>query len=294
MTPVKSPPFETVPSHPSVHEVQGFMEKRFEFEAEHENEFENIIKDLSFNNDENPLEVEIKLALLEYYSDILDRRVERKKFIFNHDLLTDFKDILHSEKNKSSFLKDDKDLAARCCSLAGHFLYREDYETFSSGIFEEERLKKKIKMLQEYRRQGIRDFETARNYEKELSTKSQVTTPSILANIPQELTVVNNSSSSDPPARRSIAVPLDITDSEGIELLNPSERNLCSVLRILPKTYCNIKETLIAAYYKHGFLKRAQARSLIKIDVNKTSRIYDFFVTAGWIHPLPIKSDENK
>jgi len=270
------------------------MEKRFEFEVEYENEFENTIKDLSFSTDDNPLEIEMKIALLEYYSDVLDRRVERKKFVFTHDILRDFKGILQAEKNKVSLFKDEKDLAARCYSLAGHFLYREDYETFSAGIYEEERLKKKIKMLQEYRRQGIRDFETAKNYEKELASKAQLPSTSTMAGNVTELTVVNPSNSVEAPVRRSLAVPLDITDAEGIELLNPSERNLCSVLRILPKTYCNIKETLIAAYYKNGFLKRAQARSLVKIDVNKTSRIYDFFVTAGWIHPVPVKSEESK
>jgi SWIRM domain len=84
---------------------------------------------------------------------------------------------------------------------------------------------------------------------------------------------------------------LDITDAEGFELLSTSERNLCSILRLLPKLYLSIKETLIAAHQKYGYLKRAQARGLIKIDVNKTSRIYDFFVTAGWIKPHPQARD---
>lgn len=82
--------------------------------------------------------------------------------------------------------------------------------------------------------------------------------------------------------------PLDISDADGHELLSPNERNLCSILRLLPRLYLSIKETLIAANAKFGHLKRAQARSLIKIDVNKTSRIYDFFVGAGWINPRPV------
>ena len=87
----------------------------------------------------------------------------------------------------------------------------------------------------------------------------------------------------------SIGVPLDISDAEGIELLSTNEKNLCSILRILPRLYLTIKETLIATNARYGHCKRAQARSLIKIDVNKTSRIYDFFIGAGWIKPRPDK-----
>jgi SWIRM domain len=88
--------------------------------------------------------------------------------------------------------------------------------------------------------------------------------------------------------RRSLGAPLDISDAEGFELLSSAERNLCSILRLFPKLYLSIKETLLAAHARlGGCLKRAQARSLIKIDVNKTSKIYDFFVASGWISPFP-------
>jgi len=44
-----------------------------------------------------------------------------------------------------------------------------------------------------------------------------------------------------------------------------------------------IKEQLLKEHARLGGLKRRQARELIKIDVNKTGKIYDFFVEAGWI-----------
>ena len=279
------------------------MEKRFEFETEHENEFEALIRDLNFSAEDSKLDIELKLTLLEYYNDILDKRAERKRFIFNHDLLKDFKAVLQTEKSRGSSNKDEKELITRCSSVAGRFLLKDDYEKFSEGLLEEERLKKRIKILQDYRRQGIRDFETARNYEKDIALKAQQQPVLTSGPLPPLTEVVNlnfqnapSVSSNDslkPPTRRSVGVPLDISEAEGFELLIPSERNLCSMLRIQPKTYCNIKEILIAAYFKYGYLKRAQARSLIKIDVNKTSRIYDFFVTAGWIHPEPQKSSES-
>jgi transcriptional adapter 2-alpha len=85
-----------------------------------------------------------------------------------------------------------------------------------------------------------------------------------------------------------LANPLDITEADGIHLLSIDEQELCSALRILPKPYLVIKETILNEYTRRGTLRRRQARELIKIDVNKTSRIYDFFMKMGWIR-APIK-----
>lgn len=84
---------------------------------------------------------------------------------------------------------------------------------------------------------------------------------------------------------RKASTPLNISHADGVELLSEKERHLCSILRLYPRLYLNIKDTLIREYLKIGGLKRAQARAAVKIDVNKTSKLYDFFIAAGWIHP---------
>ncbi|KAI8330216.1 hypothetical protein BC941DRAFT_441219 [Chlamydoabsidia padenii] len=86
-----------------------------------------------------------------------------------------------------------------------------------------------------------------------------------------------------PSIGRKPANPLDISSMDGVDLLSSEEQVLCSTLRLLPRSYLVIKDTILKEYAKHGFLKRRAARSLIKIDVNKTSRIYDFFIESGWI-----------
>ncbi|KAJ1988730.1 Transcriptional adapter ada2 [Dimargaris cristalligena] len=83
-------------------------------------------------------------------------------------------------------------------------------------------------------------------------------------------------------ARRP-ANPLNLDNAEGVHLLSPEEQQLCSVLRILPRPYIVIKETILKEYASRGSLRRREARELIKIDVNKTSRLYDFFLSMGWI-----------
>ena len=58
---------------------------------------------------------------------------------------------------------------------------------------------------------------------------------------------------------------------------------LCSGVRLVPESYNEFKKILISECRKFGTLKLAQARTLIKIDVNKTRKIYDFLVTEGFI-----------
>lgn len=77
--------------------------------------------------------------------------------------------------------------------------------------------------------------------------------------------------------------PLDISNTEGRDLLSPREQELCCHLRLAPRVYLTIKDNLLSEYHKHGNLKRAKARQMVKIDVNKTGKVYDFFVLSGWI-----------
>ncbi len=60
---------------------------------------------------------------------------------------------------------------------------------------------------------------------------------------------------------------------------------LCAQLRILPKPYLVVKETLVREYARRGGkLRRREARELVKIDVNKTSRVWDFLVQQGFLN----------
>lgn len=71
------------------------------------------------------------------------------------------------------------------------------------------------------------------------------------------------------------------------QLLAPSECQLCKKLRIYPKAYLAIKETILREYALRGALRKSQAKRLLRIDVNKTSCIYNFFVEMGWIKLRP-------
>ncbi len=87
---------------------------------------------------------------------------------------------------------------------------------------------------------------------------------------------------------RKIPSLLDISNADSVHLITEREREICSTLRIYPKAYIVIKETILKEYaLRSGHLGRRACRKLIKIDVSKTSKLYDFFVEMGWIKVTP-------
>ena len=53
---------------------------------------------------------------------------------------------------------------------------------------------------------------------------------------------------------------------------------------MVPGAYLEYKQALLSECRRQGGLRLAQARSLIKIDVNKTRKIYDFLIREGCIN----------
>lgn len=84
-----------------------------------------------------------------------------------------------------------------------------------------------------------------------------------------------------PGSARPPPAPLDISNSPGFELLDPAEQTLASQLRLQPNHYLQIKNTIVNECRKNNGIRRRQARELIKIDVNKTSRIWDALRESG-------------
>uniref|UniRef100_A0A1B0A8A5 Transcriptional adapter n=1 Tax=Glossina pallidipes TaxID=7398 RepID=A0A1B0A8A5_GLOPL len=77
---------------------------------------------------------------------------------------------------------------------------------------------------------------------------------------------------------RKKAGPIDIIGLPGFVKLDEAERQLCSVVRLVPQAYLDYKNLLISENCKLGHIKLADARRLIKIDVNKTRQIFDFLI----------------
>lgn len=253
--------------------------------------------------------------MLEIYSSVLDRRMSKKKFIFDHNLL-DFRRQQAIDKMRS---KEDREIFQQIKQFS-RFISAETFDSFLSGLVREEELRRKNQILQEYRRHGLRTFTEVVRFEAEkkhlelyLKGGSSLSRPTLPIKEPFPLPIphpMRSISTSDDPqhSSSSLAVdlkpastggrkssnPLNILNSDGIELLSDKEKHICSILRLYPRLYLSIKDALIREYLKSGGLRRAQARAAVKIDVNKTSKLYDFFISAGWIKPPASGSGEWK
>ncbi|KAF9434356.1 Transcriptional adapter ada2 [Entomortierella beljakovae] len=281
-------------SQPANHEIAGYMPGRLEFETEYENEAEQVVKDMLFSEEDTPEEVDLKLMVLEIYNAKLSKRLERRKFVFERGFL---------EYKKNQML-DKKRTPKEREVFNNHRVFAqlqtpEDYDKFIDGLLKEMQLKDRIAELQEFRANGLTTLAAGQDYIREKSNRSSLrhtisrdsmsdrrnARPLLQRSNIDEISSPRGSASANKaaPVVRKPANPLNIKDAEGIHLLTVPEQALCSSLRIFPKSYLIIKEQLLKEHTRLGGLKRRQARELIKIDVNKTGKIYDFFVEAGWV-----------
>ncbi|CAO0796413.1 unnamed protein product [Mucor circinelloides] len=313
--PMSSQPNNAKPitSGPSFHEIQGYMPRRFEFETEYENDAEQFVKDMVFNDDDTEEEVDLKVMVLDIYNSRLDRRMERKNLVFERRWL-DFKRMQAIERKRQKEEREIYNKTRVFCRLQTEA----DYDMFVKGLVKEQQLRDRIATLQEWRQAGLTTIRQGEHYEREkqnrlaqlktfVSLSSERTGPSGSAQrntYRQQLASLATSNGANyyrdrpthsastptptitaaaPSGGRKPANPLNIRDADGVHLLTEEEQVLCSTLRIMPRPYLVIKDTILKEYARLGYMKRRQCRSLIKIDVNKTSRIYDFFVESGWI-----------
>lgn len=82
---------------------------------------------------------------------------------------------------------------------------------------------------------------------------------------------------------------MNISGKIGFELLHPYEVHIASTLRLSPAQYLACKRTLILASRKYLSVpngkqfKKSDAQKLCRIDVNKTSRLWEIFAKVGWL-----------
>jgi hypothetical protein len=58
---------------------------------------------------------------------------------------------------------------------------------------------------------------------------------------------------------------------------------MCSTLRLVPEMYLHIKKSMLQAVYTYGPFKKRDAQLWFRIDVNKTSHLYEWFRLLSWI-----------
>ena len=178
--PALQPKTKPTASVPSCHEIQGYMPGRLEFETEYANEAEEAVQLMQFDPGDgiNPRtgevepEMELKLTVMEIYDCRLDQRVERKKVIFEHNLL-DYRENSKLEKKRT---KEERDLVTKAKPFA-RTMNHDDFESFSTGLLDEFNMRQAIAQLQEWRAMRIGDLRSGEKFEQEKASRIQKAQP---------------------------------------------------------------------------------------------------------------------
>uniref|UniRef100_A0A7S4MA68 Transcriptional adapter n=1 Tax=Vannella robusta TaxID=1487602 RepID=A0A7S4MA68_9EUKA len=276
---------KTPGSQPMDQDLAGFMPRRGEFEVEYDNDAEYILTDMAFNDDDTPTERELKIAALHIYNQKIEKRVENRNFVVQHQL-HDLKRMQHKDRRRS---KETKTIYKRTRKLL-QFVEIEEHEEFVKDLAAENVIRKRINDLLEYRKKGIRSMIDASNYDslcrrRETQARKQRRESSNIYGYPERSKERGSrwlNRDKDPDAPQPVEV--DISNAPGYDLLSLGERQLCESLYLYPSQYMIIKDALVKEYLKTGNLQKSTARFLVKIDVNKTSQVFDFLEQAGWIN----------
>ncbi|KAG7287389.1 hypothetical protein NEMBOFW57_006900 [Staphylotrichum longicolle] len=198
--PALQPKTKPTASVPACHEIQGYMPGRLEFETEYANEAEEAVQLMQFDPGDgiNPRtgelepEMELKLTVMEIYNCRLTQRAERKKVIFEHNLL-DYRENSKTEKKRS---KEERDLLNKAKPFA-RMMNRVDFEQFCQGLLDELNLRQAIAQLQEWRSLRIGDLRSGEKYEQEKAARIQKAIP--LGSMDRERLATNQRNKQQPP-----------------------------------------------------------------------------------------------
>ncbi len=156
------------------------MPGRLEFETEYANEAEEAVQHMQFDPGDglNPKtgelepEMELKLTVMDIYNSRLTQRVDRKKVVFEHNLL-DYRENTKIEKKRS---KDEKELVQKAKPFA-RMMNGIDFEDFCQGLVDEQNLRQAISQLQDWRSLKIGDLRSGEKYENDKSQRIQKAIP---------------------------------------------------------------------------------------------------------------------
>lgn len=173
--PPATPKQKPTASVPACHEVQGYMPGRLEFETEFANEAEEAVQHMQFDpgdgrnarTGEDEPEMELKLVVMDIYNSKLTARADRKRIIFEHNLLEYRKNTAMDKKRT----KEERDLNNKAKPFA-RMMNHSDYDEFTKSLEHEHNLRQAIGQLQDWRHMSIGDLKTGEKYEADKQTRA--------------------------------------------------------------------------------------------------------------------------
>ncbi|XP_057319518.1 transcriptional adapter 2-alpha-like isoform X1 [Microplitis mediator] len=291
---VEEPP-RFAPNSLNSRALAGYNAARSDFEVNFDNHAEFIISKLKYNefNEEDDEDYELgsslQVAIIEGYNSRLRERERRKNIIREHGLIAVRRTMLWLQRYDRTITIPVAEKILKIMQLVNGL----DLDYIMECLHHAGEIKNYIKKLHEFRKNGLKNFYSVPMYQKlrKLRREHEKDKRLYVSNIEQSfknLLSGNNSSAGSNSlvgnvCQRKKPPPLEIEGAPCYDKLDDAEKELCSNVRILPESYLEFKNLLISENKKMGHLKLAQARTLLKIDVNKTRKIFDFLAQLGYI-----------
>ncbi|NP_001070609.1 transcriptional adapter 2-alpha [Danio rerio] len=270
--PTDDPPRPSFDSQLS-RDMAGYMPARADFMEEFDNYAEWDLKDIDFVDDDSDILHALKVAVVDIYHSRLKERQRRKKIIRDHGLIN-LRKFQILERRYPKEVQDLYDVMRRFARVVGPIEHDKFIESHTCA-----KVYERVKRTREDERRKRNMLCDVLQYIHDTRACQQWLhkQAAIDAGIAPVVSTISTS------GRRS-APPLNLTGLPGTEKLNEREKELCQVVRLVPGAYLEYKQALLNECRRQGGLRLAQARSLIKIDVNKTRKIYDFLIKEGYIN----------
>lgn len=272
--------------------LAGYNAARSDFEVNFDNHAESLVADLEYDefqpeDDEYALGRALQTAMVQAYNNRLKERMRRRRIVRDHGLIIFRKTLTWTQRYENTITRSLAEKLLIFMQLVDGM----DFDFLMEGLHRAGVMKNRIIRLLEFRGNGLRRFHSVPMFQKlnklrqenERERKQYMSNPeySWRSLLPDSFAGCNS------PIPKSLlrksAPPLTVEGLPGYEKLSAEERELCSVARVVPESYLDFKQLLITESKKNGYLRLAQARSLLKIDVNKTRKIYDFLIEKGYI-----------
>ncbi|KZC07352.1 PREDICTED: transcriptional adapter 2-alpha-like isoform X1 [Dufourea novaeangliae] len=274
--------------------LAGYNATRSDFEVNFDNHAELLVSDLNYDefdasDDHYELGKALHIAIVQSYNNRLKERMRRRKIIRDHGLIAFRKTMSWIQRYECTVTRTLAERLLIFMQLMGGI----EFDYFMEGLHRIGKLQNYLNKLFEFRNNGLKYFHSVVMFQKlsklrqenERERKQYLNNPEYSwKSILPGCNINSTSSMPNVISQRKTAPPLIIKGLPGYEKLTQAERELCSVTRIVPANYVDFKQLLIGENKKNGYLRLAQARVLLKIDVNKTRKIYDFLTEKGYIN----------
>lgn len=290
----------------------GYHAKRDEFDPDYDNEAECIVADLDFNPTDTPEEEAHKLNLITIYNKRLDSRAHHKQYVLTRGLI-------HVKKSQSLDRRRtaaERELVSKLRVVA-RYLPQPTFDGLADDLVAEQRLRARIRELQQYRSLGLRTFMEVDAYEavhgggkKDAVAVNQPGKSRLYrinmddAAFESELALLDQLHASEALHRHHLAQTegrgnealqgwrtrrgalLDIAALPDAEPLNQQERFLCATERYLPAQFLAIKaETLRVAGGQDPAPPPHLQQPPFRIDPERSARLHEHFKSANAVKP---------